>query len=180
MKFQITKKKKNDKLPIIMIVDDEPNVLKELEKLLSNHYKIITAQNGKEALDILHGMKNPELISLIICDQRMPEMTGVELLKELANNQIMPDTVRIILTAYDEKEVILSAINEAQIYKFILKNFDPDELVLTIKRAVEFFYHQQDLKQCKTAIIAKSATIDKLKMKIQDLNRFTSKMGRSF
>lgn len=163
--FQKSTEVKNDEQPIIMIVDDEPNILKELKRLLSKDYEIITALNGQNALDKLHGMENPEQISLIICDQCMPEMTGVELLKKLAGNPIMSDTIRIILTAHGEKEVILPAVNEAHIYKFIIKPYDPDELILTVQRAVEFFYYQQDLKQCKADILAKNDEIDKLKIK---------------
>lgn len=125
----------------IMIVDDEENMLKSLESLLSEDYKVITALNGPEALKIIDEMESPEDISVILADQRMPEITGVELLTHFKEN--LPDTIRIILTAYDEKEVLKEAVNEAQIYQFILKTFDPDELKIRIKCAVEAFELQQ-------------------------------------
>ncbi len=127
--------------PTIMLADDEENILKGLESMFSEDYKVITARNGREALEIIDEMEYPEAISVIIADQRMKELTGVELLIQLKD--IIPETIRIILTAYDDKEVIKKAVNEAQIYQFILKTFDPDELKLRIKCAVEAFELQQ-------------------------------------
>lgn len=173
MKYRIPKDLttagKGDECPTIMIVDDEPNVLKVLKELLSKDYTIITAPDGQKALEQLKGKSNPEEISLIICDQRMPGMTGVGLLTELAYNQIMPDTLRIILTAYDDKEVIISAINDANIYKFILKPYDPDALRIAVQRAVESFFHQKELKKFRDALIDKIKEIDELKKRIEEL-----------
>jgi two-component system cell cycle response regulator len=131
-----------EKKPTIMSVDDEENILKALESMFSKDYKVITASNGREALKIIEEeMEYPEDISVIIADQRMKEITGVDLLIQI--KKIIPYTIRIILTAYDDKEVIKKAINEAQIYQFILKNFNPEELKLRIKCAVEAFALQQ-------------------------------------
>ena len=127
--------------PTIMIVDDEDNMLQSLNSLFSENYQVITARNGKEALEIIDDLEYPEDISVIIADQRMKEITGVELLIKL--KKIIPYTIRIILTAFDEKDVIKKAVNEAQIYQFILKPFDPEELKLRIKCAVEAFALQQ-------------------------------------
>lgn len=160
---------KEDERPIIMIVDDESGILKELETLLSRKYKIKTASNGQQALDIIHGEENPEQISLIILDQRMPGMSGVELLKELVHEQIMPDTLRIIITAHDERDVILAAVNEAHIYGYIKKPYDPDALYLTVQRAVEAFYDRQELKKFRDALMEKNEEIAELKKKLEDL-----------
>ncbi|HLP47900.1 MAG TPA: response regulator [Candidatus Deferrimicrobium sp.] len=150
MKYQIAEnisteltELKEDERPIIMIVDDEQGFLNELEKLLSDDYRVKTAQSAEEALVKLHAMENPEKISLIICDQRMSGKSGVELFKELANKPILADTVRIILTGYDDKEVMRKGINDAHIYKFVLKPYDPDELLQVIRDAVESFYLQE-------------------------------------
>lgn len=127
----------------IMLVDDEPIFLKELSKLLASEYSVITAQNGTEALEILKKMDDPGDISLIISDQRMPGITGVELLERLVAEKIIPDAIRIILTGFVDIPVIIDAVNRANIYKFILKPYEPEELLLTIKRAIEHF----DLKR---------------------------------
>jgi two-component system cell cycle response regulator len=125
----------------IMIVDDEEIMLKSLESLFSEIYNVITARDGKDALEIIDEMENPEAISVIIADRRIPEITGVDLLIKIKD--IIPYTIRIILTAYDDKEVMKKAINEAQVYQYILKTFEPEELKLRIKCAVEAFELQQ-------------------------------------
>ena len=103
----------------IMIVDDEEKMLESLESLFSENYKVITARDGKEALEIIDKMEYPEDISVIIADQRIPGITGLDLFIQLKD--IIPDTIRIILTAYDDKELIKKAVNEAQIYQFLQK-----------------------------------------------------------
>jgi len=110
-----------DKKHTIMIVDDEESHLISMEFLLSEDYHIITAKDGQEALDMIMGMENPESISLIISDQRMPRLTGIELFEKLL--PILPKTIRMILTAFDDKNVMIDAINKAKIDKFILKPF---------------------------------------------------------
>ena len=131
----------------IMVVDDEPNILKELEGLLANDYDIIKANDGQEALDIIHGMENPDKISLIICDQRMPNLTGVDFFEYLVDEKIIPEAIRIILTGYLEIPVIIDAINKANIYQFILKPFNPLDLTLTIKRAIETYQLKKEMNR---------------------------------
>jgi response regulator RpfG family c-di-GMP phosphodiesterase len=120
------------------------------------------------SLKKLQGCEHPEEISLVICDQCMPGMTGVKLFKELANNQIMPDTVRIILTGYNDNEVMREGINEAYIFKFVLKPYNPDELRLIVRDAMESFY-RQELKQCRYDIDERDIEIAKLKKELENL-----------
>jgi len=178
MKFRFAKDRLRESTdgerPTIMIVDDEAYLRDELQKLLSNDYEIITAADGQEALERLQAMENPGDIGLIICDQRMPGMTGVELLKKLAHNQIMTGTLRIILTAFDDKDVILAAIDEAQVYKFIMKQFfDPDEFRLTVQRAVEAFYDQKELKKFRDAY---SEKLEELKQKDEEIKELRKRL----
>jgi two-component system response regulator HupR/HoxA len=178
MKFRFAKDRlresTDEERSTIMIVDDEAYLRDELQKLLSKEYEIITASDGQEALERLQAMENPGDISLIICDQRMPGMTGVELLKKLAHNQIMPDTLRIILTAFDDKEVILDAINEAHIYKFVMKQFfDPDEFRLAVQRAVEAFYDRKELKKFRDAF---SEKLEELKQKDEEIKELKKRL----
>jgi DNA-binding NtrC family response regulator/nitrogen-specific signal transduction histidine kinase len=139
-------KKEKDKTAqkhTIMIVDDEKNHLESMENLLSENFHIITASDGLEALGIINKIEHPEEISLVISDQRMPGLNGIQLLEKLKD--IIPNTLRIILTGYDDKDVMMTAINEINIYQFIMKPFDPDELKLRLIRAVEAFERQQEL-----------------------------------
>jgi internalin A len=163
---KIKEKEKIIKKHTIMIVDDEEAHLKAMESLLSEDYYIITAKDGQEALDLIAKMENPENISLIISDQRMPKLTGLQLLEKIKD--IIPNTIRIILTAFDDKDVIIDAINKAHIYKFILKPFDPDELQLIVKKAVETFEQQKESKEVHPVKIPPVEIVKKGKTAVKD------------
>ena len=91
-------------------------------------------------------MENPEDISIIISDQQMPGMTGLEFFLKIKD--IIPNTIRILLTVFVDREVLISAINEAHIHQYITKPIYNDEFILTIKRAIEAFeYSKRGRKQ---------------------------------
>lgn len=115
----------------ILCVDDEQHNLDALFRTLRKDYNVIMALNGKDGLQILRAHD----ISLIITDQRMPEMTGVEFLKQ--SLEIKPDIQRIILTGYTEVDDLISAINTGQVYRYVTKPWEPNDLKLTIKNALE-------------------------------------------
>lgn len=116
----------------LLLVDDEENILSSLTRLLRRDgYKIFRAAGGKEGLKVLAEQD----IGVIITDQRMPEMTGVEFLYEV--KQIYPDTVRIVLSGYTELKSVTDAINEGAIYKFLTKPWDDELLQKNIAEAFE-------------------------------------------
>jgi len=119
----------------VLLVDDEEDNLTNLEGIFGSEYNVLTAKNGREALDLVQNDVDPIRIHLIITDQRMPELTGVEFLSETI--PIMPLTVRIILTAFADINTSIDAINKGHIYKFILKPFDRDDMAITVQRALE-------------------------------------------
>lgn len=126
-----TNDKSHDRFALLL-VDDEKNILKSLRRVFfAENHDIFVASSGKEALAVLEH----EHIDLIISDYKMPEMTGVELLVEAKNR--WPDTIRIMLTGYAEIKIILSAINEGAIYKFITKPWNDDDLRLTVTLALQ-------------------------------------------
>jgi two-component system cell cycle response regulator len=129
--------------PLIMLVDDEVENINVLRQLLEENFQIITGLNGAEALELIDNMVDPTKVQLIITDQRMPKVTGVEFLEKIVDR--MPDTIRIILTGYSDTQVIIDAINKAKLYKFMTKPFDPVELSLTVKRGVEAYQMRQAL-----------------------------------
>ena len=147
--------KSNNELdkPLIMLVDDEVENINVLRQLLESHFQIITGLNGAEAIDLIDNMVDPTKIQLIITDQRMPIVTGVEFLEKIVDR--MPDTIRIILTGYSDTQVIIDAINKAKLYKFMTKPFDPVELSLTVKRGVEAY-------QMRQALVNYAANLEKL------------------
>ncbi len=117
----------------IIVVDDEPANLRLLERLFRHDYEVITAESGEEALRLL----SDHDAALVITDQRMPNMTGVELLKRTAD--IRPQMVRIILTGYTDVETLVEAINSGLVYKYVTKPWNNEELRLTVNRALEHF-----------------------------------------
>ncbi|NQY35674.1 MAG: diguanylate cyclase [Alteromonadaceae bacterium] len=129
--------------PWVMLVDDEVENLRVLRQLLEKDFRILTGENGYEAINMINNMPNPEKIQLIISDQRMPEFTGIEFLEKIS--KILPDTIRIILTGYSDVQVIIDSINKAKLYKFLTKPFDPVELSLTVRRGVEAYQMRRDL-----------------------------------
>jgi adenylate cyclase len=120
-----------DESAAILIVDDEPRVLDSLEALLAMDYRVLRAERGDEALKRLAA----EDIAVILSDQRMPGMTGTELLA--GSREVAPDTVRVLLTAFTDADALMASINAANVYQFLLKPWDPKELVHTVRRGVE-------------------------------------------
>lgn len=121
----------------LLLVDDEQMNLQTLAELLEHNYHLLVAEDGQKALELIHSHDKPEQIHMIISDQRMPHMSGVEFLKR--SSLLIPKTIRILLTGYIDVEDIIDSINEGQIYKFITKPYEPKELVVTIKRALEVY-----------------------------------------
>lgn len=121
--------------PMLMLVDDEEFNLVTLAAMLGDDFNVIQARSGVEALDMLSDPKTRQELDVIICDQRMPVMTGVEFLKQTLS--IVPDVRRIMVTGYTDVEAIVDAINDAQIFKYIKKPIDSNELRLTLTRALE-------------------------------------------
>ena len=123
---------------VLLLVDDEPNIAMSLKRLLRmDGYRILTATSGKEGLEIL--ADNP--VGVIISDQRMPEMTGVEFLGKVKD--IYPDTIRIVLSGYTELKSVTDAINEGAIYKFLTKPWDDEQLREQVREA----FQRHELKQ---------------------------------
>ena len=117
----------------IMIVDDEPANLRLLERLFRQDYHVLTAESGADALSLLEQHD----VALIITDQRMPGMSGIELLKRTTS--LRPHMVRIILTGYTDVESLVEAINDGQVYRYVTKPWSNDDLRLTVGRALEHY-----------------------------------------
>lgn len=114
----------------LLVVDDEPAITRSLERILREEFDVVTALSGAEALEVL----TLHDIALIISDQRMPGMTGVEFLKRSA--EIRPHCVRIILTGYTDAADLVEAINSGVIYKYVTKPWENGDLVQTVKRGL--------------------------------------------
>lgn len=122
----------------LLVVDDEKGVVNALNRQFKKEYMVYTAANGKEALVIL----KEQQIAVIIADQRMPGMTGVDFL-EIARSQ-SPNSMRILITAYADIEASIDAVNKSGIFYYVAKPWEPDELNLIVKRAVDQYELQMD------------------------------------
>ena len=108
------------------------DVLDSVRDWLRISYRVITFQRSAEALEYLKG---DQLADVILCDQRMPEMTGVEVLCQA--KAIRPETTRLLFTAYTDIRTVIDAINEGHVFRYIAKPCDPDELAVVVRQAVE-------------------------------------------
>ena len=125
-----TRKKK----PKMLIVDDEPDNLDLLYRAFRRDFNVLRAESGTEALEIL-ALEGE--VAIIISDQRMPEMKGTEFLSKTLPQ--FPNTIRIILTGFTDIEDLVEAINSGQIYKYITKPWDPNELKRVIENAAQTY-----------------------------------------
>jgi DNA-binding NtrC family response regulator len=113
----------------VLIVDDEPDILLSLKGLLRREFELYTAGSGSEALEILAGQP----IHVVMTDQRMPEMTGVELLYRVKANY--PDAIRIMFTGYADIKAVVDGINKGGLFRYITKPWDPDDLMALLHEA---------------------------------------------
>ena len=127
--------------PSILCVDDEIDNVEVLERTFRTSYNVITATSGLEALKILEQKE----VAVIISDQRMPQMTGVEFLQKSISSH--PDTVRILLTGYSDINSVIDAINTGQVYRYITKPWDIHDLKSTVARAVERYRMRKEIEQ---------------------------------
>ncbi len=118
----------------ILLVDDEVSITKALQRLFRKEgHQIITATSGQEGLDLLKDIEKP--ISLIVSDQRMPEMTGSEFLEKA--KYIFPDAIRFLLTGYSDMGAIVDAVNKGEIHRYLTKPWNDDDLLLQVRQSLE-------------------------------------------
>jgi len=124
----------------ILYVDDEENNLFSFKATFRIKYQVFTAISGDEALKILENKP----IQIIITDQRMPEMTGVEFLEKVLVKY--PDPMRILLTGYADMGAVVDAVNKGKIFHYLAKPWNEEELDMTIIRAYEKYLEKVELK----------------------------------
>lgn len=116
----------------LLFVDDEPNILSSLRRLFRPlGYTIYTAESGAAGLQLLE----QETVDLVVSDMRMPEMDGARFLEQVRSR--WPDTVRLLLTGYSDVASILAAINRGEIYRYVTKPWDDNDILLLVKHALE-------------------------------------------
>ena len=113
----------------ILLVDDEPEILYSLRGLLRREFDLHTAESAEEALEIME--QHP--IHVVMTDQRMPEMSGVELVGRISTRY--PEAIRMVFTGYADIKAVIEAINEGGLFRYITKPWDPDELIEVLHEA---------------------------------------------
>ena len=148
----------------ILCIDDEQDNVEALERLFRKKYNVLKATSGDQALKIL---KAEAEIAVIICDQRMPGMTGVEFFQK--SLKLHPESVRILLTGYTDITSVIDAINSGEVYRYVTKPWDPVDLANTVDKGVERFDLGHELQKKNAEL---SAALDELKILDQTKTQF--------
>lgn len=139
------------KKPKMLVVDDEPDNLDLLYRTFRRDFNVLKAESGIRALEVLESEGE---VAVIISDQRMPEMKGTEFLSKTVFQ--FPNTVRIILTGFTDIEDLVDAINSGQVYKYITKPWDPNELKMVVQKAADTYevlkQRTEELRQAQNQI----------------------------
>ncbi len=156
----------------LLIIDDEKDNLEALKRLLKNEFDITTTTSAIEALKFLQTKE----FNVIISDQRMPDITGVELLEKA--KIVQPNATRVLLTGYTDIEAVINAINKGNVYRYIAKPWDPEELKTIIRQANEACFLKKELEKKNSELSARAEelrkALDELKVLDRSKARFLS------
>lgn len=125
----------------VLYIDDEINNLNSFKAAFRRDFNIFTAQSAREGRKIL----DTNEIGVIITDQRMPAMTGIEFLETIL--PVFPDTIRILLTGFADINAVMDAINRGQVYKYLVKPWQNEELKMYIQNALEIYHLRRENKE---------------------------------
>jgi len=156
----------------ILFVDDEPSIIKSLQRLFRTEgYEILTALNGEEGLALLQ--KAEKEISLIISDQRMPGMNGAEFLEKAKT--IFPNAVRMLLTGYSDMTAIVDAVNKGEFHRYFTKPWDDQALLIQVRQALEHYELVAENKRLLALTQSQNKELSELNQslekKVQERNR---------
>lgn len=145
----------------VLYVDDELNNLNSFKAAFRRYFNIYTAQSAKEGRKVLEA----EEIGVIITDQRMPGETGIEFLESILPTY--PDTIRILLTGFSDINAVMGAINRGQVYKYLVKPWQDDELKMYIQNALELYHLRKENKDLANKLKIANLELEQLsKVKI--------------
>jgi signal transduction histidine kinase len=148
----------------LLVVDDEPDLVHSVQDLLRFDYRVLGATRATEGLKIL----DQEHVHIVMTDQRMPEMTGVEFLKRLREHH--PDIIRLLFTAYADIKAVVDAINQGSVYRYITKPWEPQELQAVLRQAVEHYDLLAERKQLLAEVQEKNVQLEKANAELRQAN----------
>ena len=147
----------------ILVVDDEPDVVKSVQDLLRFDYKVLGATRAADALKLVR----EQPVHVVLTDQRMPEMTGVDFLRRLREE--FPDMVRLLVTGYADIRAVIDAINQGNVYRYITKPWEPEELQAVVREAVERY----------ELVAERKRLVEELKGKNEQLHQTNEELTRA-
>ena len=115
----------------LLVVDDEPDVGDSVHDLLRREFRVLKAKSAAEGIQLMHDNE----VHIIMTDQRMPQITGVEFLSKMRIRH--PQAVRMLFTGYADLEAVIAAINQGHIYQFLKKPWQPEELIAAVREAAD-------------------------------------------
>jgi sigma-B regulation protein RsbU (phosphoserine phosphatase) len=142
-------------LPPILYIDDEQDNLTVFYSAFRRNFKVYLANSGQEGMEIMRQHR----VHLVIADQRMPEMTGIEFLEKIKLEY--PDCIRMVLTGFTDVEAIIQAINKGRVYRYITKPWSKDDLKITIDHALETYELKQQNRKLFTDLEDANLTLEK-------------------
>ncbi|HLJ97025.1 MAG TPA: hybrid sensor histidine kinase/response regulator [Gemmataceae bacterium] len=149
----------------VLVVDDEPDVVQSVQDLLRLEYRVLGTTRADEAMKL---MQNEE-VHIVMTDQRMPEMTGVEFLRQTRGEH--PDAIRLLFTGYADIKAVIDAINQGSVYRYITKPWDPDELQTIIRQAAEQFDLLVERKRLLAELQIKNRELSKANAELVEANQ---------
>src|SRR5215203_686021 len=145
----------------ILVVDDEPNVVKSVQDLLRYDYRVLGATSAEEGLKIMEENE----VHCVMTDQRMPETTGVEFLTHVRGEH--PDAVRLLFTGYADIRAVIEAINQGNVFRYLTKPWDPDELRSVVRQAAEHYDLIVERKRLVAELQANNAELECANVKLR-------------
>ncbi len=131
----------------ILVVDDEERILESLAELLGAGYRVLTCGDPEKALEIFR-RERPELV---LCDQRMPGRTGIEILKDVKS--IEPGAIRMLITGYSDIDVVIRALNEETLHRYITKPWENEELLRIVDEAARRYLEESGIARGEPGIL---------------------------
>lgn len=156
----------------LLVIDDEIDIIRALERQFRRKYKVFSTTNPVEGLSIMER----ENIHVVLSDQRMPGMTGVDFFTHIKDK--FPDTLKLILTGYTDVESVIGAINDGQVFRYVKKPWNPDELDLVVRDAFEKYELVADNRKLLNELQVINATLeDKVKERTSELELLNTRLS---
>jgi signal transduction histidine kinase len=148
----------------ILVVDDEADVVTSVQDLLRLDYRVLGATRAQEGLQILHDLE----VHVVMTDQRMPGMSGVEFLRRVRAEQ--PEAIRLLFTGYADIKAVIDAINQGNVFRYITKPWDPDELQTIIRQAADQYDLLVERRKLLTELQNKNQELQAANTELQQAN----------